>query len=116
MIHGKENVSKLKKYLRKEYSGVESVELSAATLEGEVVDDVAILHDFDEMSAISLGGCAFGDWNSKKQIMDELKSWEKRPYKHLSLIVKDADLEQESDGRTTWGENWWDGPDWFVFS
>lgn len=116
IIHGKDNIAKLKYYIRKEYRGDEKVELGDVTLQGKICDNVAFLHDSDEMSGISLGNVAFGHWNSKKQIIEELKSWEKRPYKHLVEIVKDSKIKQESKGRIVLGKNWWNGPDWFVFS
>ena len=111
-IHGSDNISKIRKYVH----GLNGIELSGITLNGKVYDDVVFLHDQDEFCGISLGHVVFGHCNTRQEIMEDMKSWEKRPYKHLLKIIKDAKLTQQCDGRVVLGEEWWHGPDWFVFS
>jgi hypothetical protein len=111
-IHGSENISKIKKHVH----GLHGVELSGITLSEKAYENAVFLHDQDEFSGISLGQVLFCHCNSSKEIIEEVKSWESRPYKHLVQIVKDAKLTQQSNERCVFGEEWWDGPDWFVFS
>jgi len=109
-VHGKENIEKLKARART------YAELYAypVLLQGEVVTDALMVCSMDEFDRIHLSG-VWPNWQCRKWLRAEFKEWEERPSKDmLKQFVKDAKLIR--DKHTVNGHQFYEGPDWFIFT